>query len=145
MAKKTGKVILWGLVVGASAAAVYHYLQNKDKAAAAYDEFDDFDNFEDVKEETAGAERNYVPLNLDEAKIFVSETLDKAKEAISKVSKNFHKAEENDIEIIADDITEDAKSDASDDTSVEDNTEDSPAEESSSAITEDFFDDNDEQ
>ncbi|MGN0324759.1 MAG: hypothetical protein ACI4DW_00510 [Lachnospiraceae bacterium] len=141
MAKKTGKVILWGLVVGASAAAVYHYLQNKDKAAAAYDEFDDFDNFEDVKEETAGAERNYVPLNLDEAKIFVSETLDKAKEAISKVSKNFHKSEENDIEIIADDISEDVSAD----TPAEDNTTDAPAEENSSAITEEFFDDNDEQ
>jgi len=41
MAKKTGKILLFGLVAGATAAGVYHYLQNKDKQNEEFDEFDD--------------------------------------------------------------------------------------------------------
>lgn len=141
MAKKTGKLIFWGLVIGGAAAGVYHYLQNKDKAAECYDEFDDFDNFEDVSDNSDSKDRNYVPLNLDSAKAFVNDTLDKAKEAVSKVSKKFQNAEDTDVTIIDEDpapveVTdeEDTKDNTAEESISEDNTSDS-------STTEDFFDD----
>lgn len=149
MAKKTGKVILWGLVIGAAAAGVYHYLQNKEKSVTA-DEFDDFDNFENDLNQAQAKDRNYIPLNLDNAKAFVSDTIDKAKEAVSKVSKKLQKEDVEDdviIDDIFDDVNESAENaaktgsdnegradmsnaKASDDASTED-----------SSTTEDFFDD----
>ncbi len=150
MAKKKGRVILWGLVIGATAAGVYHYLQNKNKTATA-DEFDDFDNFEEDGDETQTKDRNYVPLNLDNAKAFVSDTIDKAKEAVSKVSRKLQKEDVED-DVIIDDIFDDtnetssetskssaAETDGSTDTSDEKTPDDATA--GSSSTTEDFFDD----
>lgn len=100
MSKKTGRFIFWGLVAGAAAAGVYHYLQNKDKEAECYDDFDDFDNFEDIKEDTVSKERSYVPLDFENAKAnakaFMNDTFQKAKDAVSKVSRKMQN-EEDDI------------------------------------------------
>lgn len=146
MAKKNGKVILWGLVIGAAAAGVYHYLQNKEKAATA-DEFDDFDNFEETAEDMQTKDRHYIPLNLDNAKAFVSDTIGKAKEAVSKVSKKLQKENVED-DVIIDDIfddlsesTEEAAGNPADnaDSSNTKTSDDTSA--GSSATTEDFFDD----
>ncbi|MDE6531116.1 MAG: hypothetical protein K2K96_10170 [Lachnospiraceae bacterium] len=146
MAKKNGKVILWGLVIGAAAAGVYHYLQNKEKAATA-DEFDDFDNFEEAADDMQTKDRHYIPLNLDNAKAFVSDTIGKAKEAVSKVSKKLQKENVED-DVIIDDIfddlnesTEDAAGNPADnaDSSNAKTSDDTSA--GSSATTEDFFDD----
>lgn len=140
MAKKKGKVIFWGLVIGAAAAGAYHYLQNKEKAAIA-EEFDDFDNFEDDLDDSQTKGRHYVPLNLDNAKAFVSNTIDKAKEAVSKVSKKLQK-EDTEDDVIIDDIFDDSADDAADtggsaDTSDAKASGDAPA----GGSTEDFFDD----
>ncbi len=145
MAKKSGKVIFWGLVIGAAAAGTYHYLQNKKKAATA-EEFDDFDNFEDAADDTHAKDRHYVPLNLDDAKAFVSSTIDKAKEAVSKVSKKLQKEDIED-DVIIDDIFDDSINDSDDttdgtdtaDTSAAPASDDAQAKDSST--TEDFFDD----
>lgn len=149
MAKKAGKMIFWGLVIGGAAAGVYHYLQNKDKAAECYDDFDDFDNFEDVSDSSGEKDRNYVPLNFDSAKAFVNDTLDKAKEAVSKVSKKFQNAEEDNVKIIDEDtVPVEIIVEITDEEDSEDVTEDITAEENSSnnnsgdsSTTEDFFDD----
>ncbi len=142
MAKKSGKVIFWGLIIGAAAAGTYHYLQNKKKAATA----EEFDNFEDAADDTQTKDRHYVPLNLDDAKAFVSSTIDKAKEAVSKVSKKLQKEDvENDV--IIDDIFDDSFDDSDNKTDDADNADtsaartpdDAPAKDSST--TEDFFDD----
>lgn len=145
MAKKAGKMIFWGLVIGGAAAGVYHYLQNKDKAAECYDDFDDFDNFEDVSDSSGEKDRNYVPLNFDSAKAFVNDTIDKAKEAVSKVSKKFQNAEEDSVKIIDEDTAPVEITDEEDSDNI---TEDITAEENSSndnsgdsSTTEDFFDD----
>lgn len=150
MAKKTGKVILWGLVIGAATAGAYHYLQNKRKAATA-EEFDDFDNFEDAVDDTQSKNRHYVPLNLDNAKAFVSDTIDKAKEAVSRVSKKLQKEDVED-DVIIDDIFDDlyestekpektyaADNTGSTDASNDKSSDDAPAD--GSSTTEDFFDD----
>lgn len=145
MAKKSGKVIFWGLMIGAAAAGTYHYLQNKKKAATA-EEFDDFDNFEDA-DDTQAKSRHYVPLNLDDARAFVSSTIDKAKEAVSKVSKKLQKENIED-DVIIDDIFDDSveESDAAADgadtaASSADPASDDAPEQDSSSTTEDFFDD----
>lgn len=110
MAKRKGNMILWGLVIGAAAAGAYHYLQNKQKATVA-DEFDDFDNFVDAADGAQAKDRNYIPLNLDNAKAFVSDTLGKAKEAVSKVSRKLQKEDVED-DVIIDDIFDDLKESA---------------------------------
>ncbi len=145
MAKKSGKVIFWGLMIGAAAAGTYHYLQNKKKSATA-EEFDDFDNFEDA-DDTQSKGRHYVPLNLDDARAFVSSTIDKAKEAVSKVSKKLQKEDIED-DVIIDDIFDDSveESDAAADGADTADTSAAPAsdeapEQDSSSTTEDFFDD----
>lgn len=141
MAKKSGKVIFWGLIIGAAAAGTYHYLQNKKKAATA-EEFDDFDNFEDAAKDTQAKDRHYVPLNLDDAKAFVSSTIGKAKEAVSKVSKKLQKEDIED-DVIIDDIFDDSDDTADNadttDTSAAPASDDVPVKDSST--TEDFFDD----
>lgn len=148
MAKKTGKVIFWGLVIGATTAGVYHYLQNKGKAAVA-EEFDDFDNLEDNADGKQAKDRNYIPLNLDNAKAFVSSTFDKAKEAVSKVSRKLQK-EDTEDSVIIDDIFDDledsdTKTAESDTGHADDNTSDTEASntasDDSASTTEDFFDD----
>lgn len=147
MAKKTGKVIFWGLVIGAASAGVYHYLQNKGKAAVA-EEFDDFDNLEDNADGKA-KDRNYIPLNLDNAKAFVSDTIDKAKEAVSKVSRKLQK-ENTEDDVIIDDIFDDledpdAKAAESDtghaDNDASDTETSNDVSDDSTSTTEDFFDD----
>lgn len=141
MAKKTGKVILWGLVIGAATAGAYHYFQNKEKAATA----DEFDDFEDAADDTQEKSRQYIPLNLDNAKAFVSDTIDKAKEAVSKVSRKLQKEDDVIIDDIFDDLDESA--DSAKETNAGSNTaepstagesKDAPADDSA---TEDFFDD----
>lgn len=148
MAKKTGKVIFWGLVIGATTAGVYHYLQNKGKAAVA-EEFDDFDNLEDNADGKQAKDRNYIPLNLDNAKAFVSDTIDKAKEAVAKVSRKLQK-EDTEDSVIIDDIFDDledsdTKTAESDTGHADDNTSDTEASnaasDDSASTTEDFFDD----
>lgn len=148
MAKKTGKVIFWGLVIGATTAGVYHYLQNKGKAAVA-EEFDDFDNLEDNADGKQAKDRNYIPLNLDNAKAFVSDTIDKAKEAVAKVSRKLQK-EDTEDSVIIDDIFDDledsdTKTAESDTGHADDNTSDTEASNAASddpaSTTEDFFDD----
>ena len=138
MAKKSGKVIFWGLMIGAAAAGTYHYLQNKKKAATA----EEFDNFEDAADDTQTKDRHYVPLNIDDAKAFVSSTIDKSKEAVSKVSKKLQK-EDTENDVIIDDIFDDSD-DTTDETDTADTSaapasDDAPAKDSST--TEDFFDD----
>ena len=44
MAKKTGRLILFGIIAGATAAGVYHYLQNKNNNIEEFDDFDDLDD-----------------------------------------------------------------------------------------------------
>lgn len=144
MAKKAGKMIFWGLVIGGAAAGVYHYLQNKDKAAECFEDFDDFDNFEDVGDDSGEKDRNYVPLNFDSAKAFVNDTLDKAKEAVSKVSKKFQNADEDSVKIIDEDTApvEITNEENSDDIDEDITTEESLSDNSGdSSTTEDFFDD----
>lgn len=86
---KLGKFLLFSAVVGAAAAGVYHYMQNKNNSVEEFDDFDDFDDlddFDDDKESKEDSEkRGYVAL--DTAKTFVSETASKAKDAATKVGK----------------------------------------------------------
>ena len=84
MAKKIGKLLFFGIAAGAAAAGVYHYLQKKDKEAEEFDDFDDLDAFdEDIKSDDK--DRSYI--TLDTAKYLVNDTIDKAKDVISKTSK----------------------------------------------------------
>ena len=86
MAKKFGKIILLGAVVGVAAAGVYHYLQNKEKAVDEFDDFDDLDNFDDVVNESeTETSRTYVAL--DTAKVLANDALDFAKDVYGKAVK----------------------------------------------------------
>ncbi|HOO80404.1 MAG TPA: hypothetical protein PLZ77_10965 [Lachnospiraceae bacterium] len=107
MAKKLGRIVLFGLVAGAAAAGVYHYLQNKEAKNEELDDYDDLDNFEDAPaKESTPKNRNYV--SLDSCKEFVADTLDKAKDAITKVSKKLQESmdseqpEDDSFEILED-------------------------------------------
>lgn len=68
MAKKFGKFLLFSAAVGAAAAGVYYYLQNKDADDFDFDsdDFDDSDetDLDDYEEKDLG-ERSYVDLHLD--------------------------------------------------------------------------------
>lgn len=104
MAKNFGKVILFGVVVGAAAAGIYHVLQNKNNETDDFDDFDDFDDlddFDDIEEaeEAPAKKKGYV--SLDSAKAFVSGTVDKAKDAFSKVQQKIQKSSEEAVEDIA--------------------------------------------
>lgn len=72
MAKKFGKFLLATAAIGAVAAGVYYYFQEKENFTDDDFDDDDFDNFEDDldEEETQGAEndRNYVDLGLEKSK-----------------------------------------------------------------------------
>ncbi len=76
--KAFGKIVTFSMIVGATAAGVYHYLQKKDSELVDADDFDDLDNFEGAKEEEPT--RSYVDLSKAGEK--VSEAADKAKAAV---------------------------------------------------------------
>lgn len=144
MAKKFGKVLLFGLIAGATAAGVYHYLQNKNNGSQEFDDFDDFDdldNFDDLDDEieAPAEERSYV--SLDKAKVFAGEAVDKAKELISKGKKKLQDKLENastDEESDDDDVEEfKPEDDSAEEKKVADNDSDND----SDMDTEEFFDD----
>lgn len=100
MAKKLGKLALFGALAGAAAAGTYYYLQKKNTVPANdLDDFDDFDDFdEDLDDDFLDESANntntannkphaHIPIDLDNAKEIIGEkvieTLDKAKEIIS--------------------------------------------------------------
>lgn len=71
MAKKFGKFLLATAAIGAVAAGVYYYLQEKENFTDDDFDDDDFDNFdEDLDEDETGKseDRNYVDLGLEKAK-----------------------------------------------------------------------------
>lgn len=69
MAKKFGKLLLFGTAVGVAAAGAYYLLKKSDADRFDDDDFEDEDEFEDDDEDyengTESAERSYVPLNFD--------------------------------------------------------------------------------
>ena len=158
--KAFGKVVAFSMIVGATAAGVYHYLQKKDSELADVDDFDDLDNFEGAKEEEPS--RSYVDLSKAGAK--VSEAADKAKAAVKdayekvKESGAIDKAKEfagSAYEKVSEkikDFTSDKKEadeeveDAEDDIEVVKAAEEAAEEvvEEAGDTTEDFFDDKEE-
>ncbi|MCR4586578.1 MAG: hypothetical protein K5686_12745 [Lachnospiraceae bacterium] len=154
--KTFGKIVTFSMLVGATAAGVYHYLQKKDSELVDADDFDDLDNFEGVKEEP---ERSYVDLGkagakvgeaADKAKAAVREAYEKVKEsgAIDKAKEFAGSAYEKVSEKFKD-LTSDKKEDVSDeaDEDIEvvkssEEAEETVSEEGDS--TEDFFEDKDE-
>ena len=156
--KTFGKIVTFSMIVGATAAGVYHYLQKKDAELVDADDFDDLDNFEGAKEEEPA--RSYV--DLGKAGAAVSEAADKAKAAVKgaydkvKESGAIDKAKEfagNAYEKVSEkikDFTADKKEEAEDTDDAEDVEVVKAAEEAADAVseegdtTEDFFDDKDE-
>lgn len=94
MAKKFGKLVLFGVAAGAAAAGIYYYVQTKNKETNNFDEFDKFDDSDPVVRVTS--KREYI--SLDNAKAFVTDTFEKAKDTITKVSKKLGTASENEDE-----------------------------------------------
>lgn len=97
MAKKLGKLALFGALAGAAAAGTYYYLQKKNAAPAEdFDDLDDFDDFdEDLDDDffddsTAGKAHPHIPIDLDNAKEKIGEkvieTLDKTKEKLEQLN-----------------------------------------------------------
>ena len=68
MGKKFRNFVLFSAVVGAAAAGVYYFLQNKKSSEDDFsDDMDDLDDL-DVETDTEEKERSYVPLDLDGVK-----------------------------------------------------------------------------
>lgn len=159
MAKKLGRIALFSMVAGATAAAVYYYLKKKEDASADdFDDSDDFDNFdEDLDDDfpydsvdsanpTTGKNHVHIPIDLDSAKEIIGskviETIDKTKERLEhlNVVEKLDKAKE----IISDRISPPASAEAeytemdmnSSSNASSDDAEVSPEEEQ-------FFDDSD--
>lgn len=103
MAKKLGKLALFGALAGAAAAGTYYYLQKRGSAPNdAFDDFDDLDDFdEDLDEDffedsvnstsaANGKGRSYMPIDLDNAKEIIGEkvieTIDKTKEKLEQLN-----------------------------------------------------------
>lgn len=103
MAKKLGRLALFGALAGAAAAGTYYYLQKKHSDLD--DEFDDFDDFDDFDEdldedllEESGTNTNvsntkahaHIPIDIDSAKEMIGEkvieTLDKTKEKLEQLN-----------------------------------------------------------
>lgn len=160
MAKKFGKLVVFGIVAGAAAAGVYHYYQTQKKTV---EDFDSFDNFDDTDPAgTKAGKREYI--SLDSAKTFMSDTFEKAKDTlsdtISKVSKKFSSAEDyaedEDFDFFDEDLdasipVTDAVSSSMDDI-VKASAEDIPSTEAAAEDNglaeesiEEFFDDEDEE
>lgn len=151
MGKKIGKVVVFGLVAGAAAAGVYHYLQNKNKQTEDFEDFD-LDDFEGLDETEAPKERNYV--SLDNAKVIVNDTIGKAKEAIVKASKKIQATLDESADITDDDATyvefDETAAPAEETSGAEEVKEETAAEEKAKDevpaedSTEEFFDDDEE-
>jgi hypothetical protein len=114
--KAFGKIVTFSMIVGATAAGVYHYLQKKDSELVDADDFDDLDNFEGAKEEEPT--RSYVDLGkvgeaADKAKAAVKDAYEKVKEsgAIDKAKEFAGSAYEKVSEKIKD-LTSEKKEDA---------------------------------
>ena len=100
MAKKLGRLALFGALAGAAAAGTYYYLQKKHSAPAddldEYDDFDDFDEdldddfFDDSANNSTTKVRPHIPIDLDNAKEKIGEkvieTLDKTKEKLEQLN-----------------------------------------------------------
>ena len=97
MAKKLGKLALFGALAGAAAAGTYYYLQKKNAAPAEdFDDYDDFDDFdEDLDDDffddsTGNKARPHIPIDLDNAKEIIGEkvieTLDKTKAKLEQLN-----------------------------------------------------------
>ena len=103
MAKKLGRLALFGALAGAAAAGTYYYLQKKHSDLDdEFDDFDDFDDFdEDLDEDLLEESENntnassakahaHIPIDLDSAKELIGEkvieTLDKTKEKLEQLN-----------------------------------------------------------
>ena len=97
MAKKLGKLALFGALAGAAAAGTYYYLQKKHSVVADdFDEYDDFDEdldddfFDDSANNSTAKVRPHIPIDLDNAKEKIGEkvieTLDKTKEKLEQLN-----------------------------------------------------------
>lgn len=157
MAKKLGKLALFGALAGAAAAGTYYYLQKKNSAPAnELDDFDDFDDFdEDLDDDFFDDSTNnkvhpHIPIDLDNAKEIIGgkviETLDKTKEKLEQlnVPEKIDKAKE----IISDRIspsapvqTEYTEMDMSNLSSAAYSNADAADDSETAPATEEFFDD----
>ncbi len=154
MMKAFGKLLTLGVITGAAAAGIYHYLQGRDSELVDVDDFDDLDNFEGVKEEAPT--RSYVDLGkagemvsgaADKAKTVVKDAYEKVKEsgAIDKAKEIAKDTYEKVSEKIQD-LTSQAPENAEDVEVVKDAKDEAPAAAETSAeadSTESFFDDKD--
>lgn len=166
MAKKLGRIALFSAIAGATAAAVYYYLQKREAALADdFDDSDDFDSFDDdldddFPEDSAdsanaatGKNHVHIPIDLESAKEIIGnkviETIDKTKERLEQLNvvEKLDKAKE----IISDRISPPAPAETeytemdmnSSSTAYADDAEDSPGE--NSLEEEQFFDDSDDE
>ena len=152
MAKKSGRLLLLGVIAAATAAGVYHYLSKKDQDIEEQDDFDDLDAFDEVipdpeTEETKTDEEKKNYINLDTAKYIVNDAAAKAKDAIGKASKKIQETINEALDSKAeetDDADEDGDFEMSETVVDEDTPEtESPVSEGEEAneTSEDFFDD----
>lgn len=95
MAKKFGKLVMFGVAAGAAIAGTYYYLQKK---KCMEDDFEELDTFDDDPTVRVTEKREYI--SLDSAKAFVTDTFEKAKDTITdtitKVGKKFTNSTEDD-------------------------------------------------
>jgi hypothetical protein len=149
MAKKSGRLLLLGVIAAATAAGVYHYLSKKDQDIEEYDDFDDLDAFDedipDPEPEDKKAEddkKNYI--NLDTAKYIVNDAAAKAKDAIGKASKKIQETINEALDSKEDESDDDADFEMSE-TVVDEDAADAESAEADVAAeddkSEDFFDD----
>lgn len=134
MAKKFGKVVLLGLIAGATAAGVYHFLKSQNSGTKEFDDFDDFDeldnfDFDEDVEDVAREERKYV--SLDSAKAIAGTALGKAKEAISNLKEKFQESVADD-----EDMVEDFDLDDFSEEKIDENTEEKSEEKSEEVVEE---------
>ena len=105
MAKKFGKLVMFGVAAGAAVAGTYYYLQKKKCTEDSFDELDKFDEDPTLR---GAQKREYI--SLDSAKAFVTDTFEKAKDTITdtitKVGKKINGSEEEDSMEIFDVIEE---------------------------------------
>lgn len=94
MAKKFGKFLLFSAAVGAAAAGVYYYLQNKSADDFDFDD-EDLDDLEDTDSKDCApkesGERSYVDLNPE-----ASDAEAAAEQKADTVEEFFHDEQESD-------------------------------------------------
>lgn len=118
MAKKFGKLVMFGVAAGAALAGTYYYLQKK---KSTEDDFEDLDKFDDDPAVRVTSKREYI--SLDSAKAFVTDTFEKAKDTITKVGKKFtNVADDEDSMEIFDVIEEEEVICSAPETAAENNT-----------------------